>query len=136
MALKTTIAAGLAAITMALFAGNAAEAKTRVVIGIGTGGWGAHSCWGWHRRCGWHPRAGYYYHTPGRVVIYSNVHNGGRKALSCASARRVVDRGGYNGVKTNDCRGDVYTFNARKNGKLYRVKVNARTGNIIGSGRM
>ena len=68
MALKTTIAAGLAAITMALFAGNAAEAKTKVVIGIGTGGWGAHSCWGgWRRNCGWHPRSHYYYHGPRRV---------------------------------------------------------------------
>ena len=37
---------------------------------------------------------------------------------------------------TNDCRGDVYTFNAKRNGKFYRVKVNAHTGRIIGAGRI
>ena len=40
MALKTTIAAALAAITLSLFAGAPAEAKTKVYLGVGGAGWG------------------------------------------------------------------------------------------------
>ena len=138
MALKTTIAAGLAAITMTLFAGSAAEAKTRVVIGIGNFGWGVQSCWGRQRHCGWHPRQNYYHYTPrhhGKTVVYLGGNGGHAKGnrVSCAKASALVVRKGYNGVRINDCRGGVYTFNARKNGKFHRVRVNAYNGHIIRS---
>ena len=137
MALKTTIAAVLTALTLTLFAVPAAEAKTKVVIGIGNFGWGVQSCWGWPRRCGWHPRQNYYHHTPryyGKTVIHLGGGNSGyakSNRVSCARASGIVARNGYNGVRINDCRGSVYTFNARKNGKFHRVRVNARNGNIL-----
>ncbi len=140
MALKTTIAAVLAALTMTLFAGSAAEAKTKVVINFGNVGWGVHSCWGRNRHCGWHPRHNYYHHTPrfhGKTVVYLGGNGGHAKKhrVSCTKASNIVDRRGYNDVRIGDCRGDVYTFNARKNGKYHRVRVNAHNGNIIGSSR-
>ena len=138
MALKTTIAAALAAITLSLFAGAPAEAKTKVYLGVGGAGWGVHSCWDWPRRCGYHPRARAYprplYYAPSRpVVIYKDY---GRNRVSCTTARRIVDRNGFNSVRTNECRGDTFTFNGWRNGKLYRVYVNARNGRIIDTRRI
>ena len=144
MALKTTIAAGFAAIMMSLFAGSPAEAGTKVVIGIGNFGWGVQSCWGGWRYCGRHHRHRNYAYVPrhhNRYVVYYSDGYGGRgyarshRGISCATAGRIVGRNGYASVRTNDCRGDVFTFNARKNGKFHRVRVNARNGRIIGSNR-
>ena len=64
MALKTTIAAGLVAFTMALLPATAADAKTTVNIGIGNGGW-VGTCWSKHgRRCGWRAHPGYFRYAP------------------------------------------------------------------------
>ena len=140
MALKTTIAAGFATIIMSLFAGSSAEAGTKVVIGFGNFGWGVQSCWGWPRRCGWRPHHRNFVYVPrhhNKFVVYSGG-NGGKghaRGISCAAAGKVVSRNGYASVRTNDCRGDVFTFNARKNGKFHRVRVNAHNGHIIGSYR-
>lgn len=136
MALKTTIAAALAALTMTFFAVPAADAGTKVVIGVGNFGWGVHSCWGWPRRCGWHPRHNYYHYTPrfhGKTVVHLGGNGGHAKnyRVSCAKAGNIVARNGYGAVRINDCRGSVYTFNARKNGKFHRVRVNAWNGHII-----
>ena len=70
------------------------------------------------------------------VYLGGNGGNGGyakSHRVSCAKASGIVGRHGYGAVRINDCRGDVYTFNARKNGKFHRVRVNAHNGNIIGS---
>ena len=49
--------------------------------------------------------------------------------LSCAEARRIVDRR-FNRVRTIECRGATYTFRAvNRNGRRVVVTVNARTGN-------
>lgn len=150
MALRTKIAAVLAAITLGLFAGSAAEAKTRVVIGVGNVGWGVHSCWGgWRRHCGWKGRNHYYRHGyRNKIVVHAGgfgrshgyghgyVHARRGKGMSCGRAAGIVDRNGYSAVRINDCRGDVYSFNARKHGKFYRVRVNSHTGRIVGSGRL
>jgi hypothetical protein len=137
MALKTMIAAAIAALTMAFATIPSADAKTKVVIGIGNFGWGVQSCWGWPRRCGWHPRHNYYHYAPrhhyGKRVVYLGGGGGHAKVnrVSCARASGILARNGYGGVRVNDCRGSVYTFNARKNGKFHRVRVNAHNGHII-----
>jgi len=138
MTLKTTIAAGLAASTLSLFAGSAAEARTNVVIGIGTEGWGYgyNSCWGYPRRCGWAPgHYDYRFIAPPRPVVVYNPSLVVRRNISCAAARNIVDGSSFNGVSARDCSGSVYSFRARKNGYNYRVDVNARNGNIIGTRR-
>ncbi len=130
MALKTTIAAALAALSLSVFAVPAAEANTNVTIGIGTPAYGpGWSCWGWPRRCGY-GRPVYIAPRPVYVappVVYRNI--------SCAAARNIVDRSGFNNVQPRNCTGQVYSFRATKRGYLYRVDVNARNGNIIGTRR-
>jgi hypothetical protein len=138
MKLKMFFAAFLAALTLSLFAGAPAEAKTRVYVGIGAPVWGpGYHCWGYPRRCGYRP--GYRYvaprpvYIPPRPVVVAPVVVRGR--ISCATARNIVDRRGYNAVVARNCSGSVYSFKARRNGLVYRVDVNARNGHIIGTRR-
>jgi hypothetical protein len=150
MALKSFIAASLVAATMALLPGTApAEAKTKIVIGIGTAGWD-HSCWnGYRYYCGGWPRPRYYYRPPIHApYIYESYHYDNyydndysyrrpiRARMSCGAARNLVDRSGYSRVNASECRGDVYTFTARRNGKSYLVKVDAFARRIIGTRRI
>lgn len=144
MALKTTLAAGLAAITMLFMPVGAAEAKTKIVIGIGIGtpGLGGYYCGKHNWRCRSHPYVGGYYVKPRLPLIYygggyyGGGYNVGGRKLSCAAARNIVDHSGYNKVKANDCSGKVYSFVASRKGHRVLVRVNARNGNIISSNRI
>ena len=52
-----------------------------------------------------------------------------RGRLSCREARRLAnDR--YRIVDTIECDGRVYTFAARRRGRIFEVKVNSRTGAV------
>jgi hypothetical protein len=142
MALKSALAAGLVALTMAFVPGAPAEAKTRVHIGIGSGPF-VDYCWTrGGRHCGWRPRPHHFYYVPhhrplyfyGYDYRYDHRRPVARK-MSCRAAANLVDHSGYNHVRTSECRGEVYTFRARKKGHNYIVKVNAFTHRIIGVGR-
>lgn len=138
MALKTTLAAGLAALTLLFVPMSAAEAKTKVKIGIAIGGWNQ-TCWGAHGyRCGWRhkPNYLYYKHRHRPAFYYYEDYSPVRGKMSCSAARHLVDNSGFNGVKTSECKGKVYTFKARKKGHNYVVKVNAVARRIIGVGRI
>lgn len=138
MALKSTIAAALFALTMVFVPGAPeAEAKTKVVIGIGTGPYVGH-CYNRNgRRCGWHPRPHHFYYVPRhRPVYYYDYRAPAVHKMSCRSAARMVDHSGFNKVKARDCSGKIYSFRARKKGHNYIVKVNAYTRRIIGVGRI
>lgn len=144
MAFKTLLAAGFAALTLAFAPVPQAEAKTNVHIGIGigTGGW-VDPCWGNSgRRCGWRPRPHYFYYVPRHRPLYyydddryDYVHRPVRHRLTCHAARNLVDRSGFNSVRTRECRGEVYTFRARKKGHNYVVKVNAYSRRIVAVSR-
>jgi hypothetical protein len=137
MALKTTIAAGFAALSMAFLTG-AAEAKTKVVIGIGTPGWyhGGY-CYNHPYRCRPAPRAVYYnYHVNPGPVIYYNNRAPLRGKMSCNRARNLVDDSGFNRVNVRECGGSVYTFTGMRNGNRFVVKVDAFARRIVGVGRI
>ena len=139
MAFKTIVAAGLAAVTLAFMPMSQAEAKTRIVIGIGTPGFGYGNsyCYNHPRRCGgYHPRPHYYYTPQHPRVHYYDDYAPVRRKLSCGAARNVVDDFGFNKVAASECKGAVYTFRASKKGHRYVVKVNAHTGRIVGTGRI
>ena len=142
MAFKTTIAAAFAALALTVLPMQPAEAKTNVNIGIGigTGGWGGPCYTYYGHRCGWRPRPHHFYYVPRhRPVYYYDDYYDYRPArhkMSCGAARNLVDRSGFNAVKTRECKGKVYTFKARKKGHNYIVKVNAFTRRIIGVGRI
>lgn len=135
MAFKTTIAAAFAALTMAFIpvTSTPAEAGTKVVIGIGNGP-GIGHCWSRNgRRCNWHPRPHHFYYAPRhRPVYYYDYRAPAVGKISCRAAANLVDHSGFYSVKARDCQGRIYSFKARKKGHNYIVKVNARTGRIIG----
>jgi hypothetical protein len=135
MALKTIIAAGIAAVTMA-FASGSAEAKTNIIIGIGTPGWyGGNYCYNHPYRCRPAPRPLYYnyYVNPGPVIHY-NYRRPVAK-MSCGRAAGLVANR-FNRVAVRECSGPVYTFTGRRNGNLYIVKVDAFARRIIGASRL
>lgn len=139
MAFKSIVAAGLAALTLAFMPAPQAEAKTKVVISIGTPGFGYGSSYCYHhpRRCGyWTPRPHYYYVPRHRPIYYYDDYEPIRRKLSCGAARNLVDHSGFNKVRASECRGKVYTFTASRKGHRFVVKVNSLTGRIIGTSRI
>lgn len=131
MALKSLFAAGLVAAVLALLPGAApAEAKTRVVIGIGLPG-PVYSCGHFRRNCAVRVRPRYI--APRAAVLYRAPV---RARLSCSAALRVVGFGGFFSVRTHGCRGDYYSFIGHRHGHPYRIKVNAITGRIVGKVRL
>lgn len=133
MTLKGVAAAGLVALSMAL-APQAAEAKTKVYVGIGTGfyGPGWNDCWGRpHIYCGPHyyyPRyRPYYFYEPDNYY-YRKPYS--YRRLSCVAARNMVRNRGYRNVVARDCTGTVYSFRAVRAGHRVIVNVSAQTGRI------
>lgn len=66
------------------------------------------------------------------VDITINLGYGGfyGRNISCVTGARIVDRR-FNNVTMRNCRGRVYEYTGRRNGKWYRVNVSAVTGRII-----
>ena len=58
---------------------------------------------------------------------------GGRRYISCRHGARIVDRRGYNRVQPFDCSRPNYRYRARRGGIWWIVRLNARTGNIVGA---
>ncbi len=51
-------------------------------------------------------------------------------ALSCDKATAIVSSYGFASVKAEDCQGQVYAFNATRDGKAYAVRLNAASGEL------
>lgn len=108
MLFKTTLAAAAVATGLvALAPAQQAEAKTNFNIDIGVG------------LGGFYPGDGYY------GGYYPRRHG-----ISCNKGRNIVRWHGFNRVHAVDCGAPVYQYNARKNGRFYRVKVSSR-GHVI-----
>lgn len=145
MAFKTLIAAGFAALTLAFLPVPAAEAKTKVNIGIAIGspGWVGTCYTRRGYRCGYNSYPHYFYYAPRhRPVYYYDYYDYRRPAvvkrshkMTCGAAARLVGGSGFNSVRARECKGDVYTFRGRKKGHNYVVKVNAHSRRIIGVAR-
>lgn len=77
---------------------------------------------------GWRYYEGYGWYDYGR---WGDVRRHSGERLSCDAARRLVDRSGYDRVRTVECNGRTYTFRAlKRNGNRVTVYVNSRTGEI------
>lgn len=99
---------------------SAAEARTRVGIYFGV------PFYDYQVGPGWRYYDGYGWYDYGR---YGTFHNRRGGWMSCGEARRLVDRSGYDRVRTVECSGRTYTFRAlKRNGRQVMVYVNARTG--------
>ena len=95
----------LAVATAMSFTAPAAEAKTKVHIWIGLGGFP-------------------YWYGPG---VY---HGRYRDRLTCNEGRHIVDHRGFNAVNAIDCVPRVYHYKAKRSGKWYTVALDARNGSI------
>lgn len=149
MAIRKILAAGMFAISMAFAVAAVpapAEAKTNVVIGVGGYGYagGYHGrCWNNRPvdRCRYHRhRHRHYYNRyiipfPRPIYYYDDYpHRVGK--LSCGTAKDILRGNGYRSIVTRDCQGTSYSFKARKNGRTYIVRMNARNGRIVGVSRL
>lgn len=50
--------------------------------------------------------------------------------LSCDKAGAIVGSYGFSSVKSSDCAGEVYAFNATRDGKTFAIKLNAVSGEL------
>ena len=50
--------------------------------------------------------------------------------LTCAKAESIVADYGFTAVKAADCGGQVFAFNAMRDGKPYAIKLNAKSGEL------
>ena len=140
MLVKGTLAAGLMAVSLAV-SPVAAEAKTKVHVGIGIGSWGG-GCYGQFRRhCGYGWGHGYrshigvypyydpYFRRHPRVYYRYN-------RVTCGEARNILRDRGFHRIRSRDCGGSTYVFTAVKRGHVYRVAISSRSGAIIGTRRI
>jgi len=51
--------------------------------------------------------------------------------LSCSKAETIVGGYGFSGVKPSDCDGQVFGFNASRDGKSFLITLNALSGELI-----
>ncbi len=56
--------------------------------------------------------------------------------ISCWEGRRVVRRAGYHRVQNVSCYGDIYRYSAVRRGFLWRIAVDADTGDIVRTRRI
>lgn len=118
---KSLMIAGSIALS-ALAMTTGADAKTRVGIYFGV------PFYDYQVGPGWRYYSGYGWYDYGR---YGTFHNRNSGWISCGEARRMVDRSGYDRVRTVECSGRTYTFHAlNRRGNPVTVYVNARNGNM------
>jgi hypothetical protein len=118
---KSLMIAGSIALS-ALAMTTGADAKTRVGIYFGV------PFYDYQVGPGWRYYSGYGWYDYGR---YGTFHNRNSGWISCGEARRMVDRSGYDRVRTVECSGRTYTFRAlNRRGNPVTVYVNARNGNM------
>lgn len=111
---KFFIAAAFAA-TVAMGLPLAAEAHSKVKVYLGM------SHYGYQVGPDYRFRSGYGWYRPVGI-------NRGR--LSCGEAKRSVRNNGFRNVRTIECNGRTYTFDATRRGRDVTVFVNSRTGNM------
>ncbi|MGH6854222.1 MAG: hypothetical protein ACREDX_00865 [Aestuariivirga sp.] len=53
-----------------------------------------------------------------------------KAALSCDKAGSIIGGYGFSNIKASDCNGQVYAFDAARDGKSYAIKLNALSGEL------
>ena len=133
MIMKSILAATAVAATLAATA-PAAEAKIHVNIGIGVPVYDP----GYYDPAFDYPpppppprRPRHVYVDPGYDPAYYEEDYG----ISCGQGRRIVRNAGFYHVSTIECDGQNFKYEADRRGRSYVVKVDSRTGEIIGASR-
>ena len=127
---KILLAASLAAAF--ILSAQAAEAKVKVIIGIGgypnycNEQYDPYHCGGYDP----YPRREFYDPYPRREFYdpYQPMYD--YNSISCDEARGMLSERGYHDIRTNSCGGHYYVFIARKHHQAFVIKVSARSGEI------
>ena len=53
-----------------------------------------------------------------------------KSVMTCDKATSIVGDYGFSSVKPSDCQGEVYAFNATRDGKSFAIKLNAASGEL------
>lgn len=76
---------------------------------------------------------GYFYDRPyWQQPQYSYQYN----RISCGEGRFIIADNGYNRIRTIECNGTTFTYQAHRGSRTYRVYVNSRRGSISGVTRV
>ena len=102
---KTIFAAATIAVSMIAFQPAAQAGDFQVQIHLGGGHWGGH--WG----------GGHW-----------DDHWDGPWKLTCRQGRRKLRNRGYHHINAFDCYGKIYKYRVIRNGKIFRIRMNAYTG--------
>lgn len=70
--------------------------------------------------------------TPGPGYLYVPP----RGYRACRAVAHDLYWRGYRNIRVVDCRGRIYAYKARKNGRSYLVQISSRTGAIINRQRI
>jgi hypothetical protein len=72
--------------------------------------------------------------SPGKQRSQNNYKSRALQAyrVSCRKGAAIVDENGYNRVRTIECSGGTFTYAGRRNGGMFKVFLNSRTGRIVG----
>ncbi len=125
MIIKTLIAAAAVAATVGA-AAPAAEAKTNwdIQVQLGAPVYPVYEDYGYDVQ----PVRPHHPRRPRHVEVDLDDSFG----ISCGEGRRMVRRAGFRNVSAFDCDGRSYGYTAWRRGEMYRVKVDAAYGRIIG----
>ena len=76
---------------------------------------------------------GYFYDRPyWQQPQYSYQYN----RISCGEGRSIVADNGYNRIRTIECNGTTFTYQAHRGSRTYRVFINSRRGSVSGVTRL
>ncbi len=109
---KTTIAAGTLAAAILAFQPAAEAGKAKFSLSIGSGHW--------HHG----------YHDPYYDPYYAPAHYG-YYVMPRWKVYRKLNRRGFHGFHRTWRKGPYYRLRAYRNGRLFKIKVDARSGRIV-----
>ncbi len=118
-----TLAAGLIAGSLMALSPQPAAAGSNLHLQFGIGS----PYFGYYGHYG-APRYGDYSHYRPRKHRARKY----RRRISCRQARRLLRHRGFHRIRARDCEGRRYSFRAYRYGDWWGVRMNSRSGRIIG----
>jgi hypothetical protein len=69
-----------------------------------------------------------------RVNVDVNI-NVGRRGITCAQGRRIVERRGFRNVRERSCSGNTFRYSGRRARDEFRIDVRRRDGRVVSISR-
>ena len=114
---KTIFAAATIAVSMVAFQPAAQAGDIQIQVHLGGGHW-VSGHWGGSHWGGGHWGGGH----------WDDDYSGGPAKLTCSQGKRKLRFKDYHHIRPTDCHGKFYGYRAIRNGKIFRIRMNAFTG--------